>query len=76
MEDITEETSGDGFDQEILADYKSQDYEFVSGMASREISSPVDCLDLLFVDEDETSKNFLYKLHHQKAFFKAAHLKN
>ena len=55
MEDITEETSGDGFDQEILADYKYQDYEFVSDMAAREVGSPVDCLDWLFMDEDEAS---------------------
>ena len=55
MEDTTEGSSGDGFDQEILADYKSQDFEFILGMAGREVSSPVDCLDWLFIDEDEAS---------------------
>ena len=55
MENIAEGTSGDGFYQEILADYKSQDYEFVSDMACREVSSHVDGLDWLFIDEDETS---------------------
>ena len=55
MDDITEETYGDGLGQEILADYKSQDYEFVSGMACREVSSSVECMDWLLIDEYETA---------------------
>ena len=55
MKVIIEGTSGDGFEQEILADYKSQDYEFIPDMTTREVASPNDDMDWLFIDEGEAS---------------------
>ena len=55
MEVIIEGTSGDGFEKEILADYKSQDYEFIPDMTTREVASPNDDMDWLFIDEGEAS---------------------
>ena len=55
VEVIIEGTSGDGFEQEILADYKSQDYEFIPDMTTREVASPNDDMDWLFIDEGEAS---------------------
>ena len=55
VEVIIEGTSGDGFEQEILADYKSRDYEFISDMTTREVASPNDDMDWLFIDEGEAS---------------------
>ena len=52
---IIEGTSGDGFEQEILADYKSQDYEFISDMTTHEVASPNDDMDWLFIDVGEAS---------------------
>ena len=55
MEVTIEGTSGDGFEKEILADYKSQDYEFISDMTTHEVATPNDDMDWLFIDDDEAS---------------------
>ena len=55
VEVTIEGTPGDGFEKEILADYKSQDYEFISDMTTHEVASPNDDMDWLFIDEGEAS---------------------